>query len=82
MPSEHDYQEIYSTANRGELAFIRSIFEAEEIRFVMLGDEVAGIYPSVLPARILVSRDDVERAREVLKSVLQPDGARSTDEDC
>lgn len=66
----HGYEEILRTSNAGELALIKSLLDGEGIRYVIHGGDIAGMYPGILPARVMVAAEDVEWAREALSAFL------------
>lgn len=59
--------EVYSTYNPGDIAFIKSILDSEDIHYYFQGESsnmlvVAGAY-----ARLLVQDDQAQRVREILQ---------------
>jgi hypothetical protein len=51
------------------IPLIKSIFEEEKIEYFMQGENTFYIQPG-LQARMMVRKDQVERAREIMKDVL------------
>ena len=57
------------TQSAGDIAFLKSILEAEDIIYFVQGEHVAQyIYHSV-PMRVLVDKKELAKAREILKDV-------------
>ncbi len=64
-----DGEEILSTYNVGDIAFVRSLLEASGIPFLFHGENFAVVDPLIQPARLLVPPEYAERARELLRDV-------------
>lgn len=64
-----DYEEILEIHNPGDQAFIKSLFEAEGIIYFCQGEHVAPYLFHALPIRILVKKNQVARAREILQDM-------------
>ena len=60
--------EVFSTYNKGDIAFIKSVLDGEDIHYFFSGESTnmiaAGAY-----ARLLGKGDEVQRAREILQDV-------------
>jgi len=76
LPSESDDEqkavdlvEVLSTADPGLIALVKSVLEAEKIPYLAHGEHFSRMHATI-PVRFLVSKEDVELAREVLKAVL------------
>lgn len=73
-----DYEEILSTNNAADIAIIKSLFDSEGIVYYFLGEHFA------FPIRLMVNKDQVEEARELLKdlnaSSLENDSAGDSEE--
>jgi len=72
------YEEILSTLNPGEIALMKSLLEEAGIDFRFL-TEVAGP-PLALPARLLVPKDRVREAKELLDHFIAEAQAAAGDE--
>jgi len=64
-----EYVVILETHNEGDRAIIESILSAEGIDYLVQGRHVAPYIYHALPMRIMVKREQAERAREVLKDL-------------
>ncbi len=64
---EFQYVEAVSTVNQGDIAFIKSIFDAEKIDYQLFGENFAIIRPMVEPAVFYVREDQVKSAVDLLK---------------
>ena len=76
LPSESDDErkavdlvEVLSTADPGLIALVKSVLEAEKIPYLAHGEHFSRMHATI-PVKFLVSKEDVELAREVLKAVL------------
>ncbi len=68
---DSDFVEILSTFDPFLMSFVKSLLEGEGIDYYFKGEYSSLIEP-VHPARLMVKREDEERAREILKEVLSP----------
>jgi hypothetical protein len=64
-----EYELILETHNPGDIAFIKSILIAEYIDFYIQGENVAPYLFNALPMRLLVKKDNAEKAKEILKDI-------------
>ena len=76
-PEFVDYEEILSTNNAADIAMIKSLFDGEGIVYYFLGEHFA------FPVRLMVNKDQVEEARELLKNLntssLENDSAEDSE---
>jgi hypothetical protein len=63
------YDEILRTFNPADIAIVRSILDAEGITYFMKGENFGMVRPLADPVGLMVKREDVDRAREVLKDL-------------
>jgi hypothetical protein len=68
-PEFVDLEEVLSTNNPGEIALIKSLLEAENIPYVVQGENFT-LRAAPIPVRVLVPREHLVRAREVLEDLL------------
>jgi hypothetical protein len=64
-----DYKEVLATFNPGDIAIIKSILDGEGITYFFQGENFNYCRPLVIPARLMVKKDEVEKAKEVLKDL-------------
>jgi len=64
-----EYEEVLSTHNAGDQAFIKSILEAEGITYYIQGEHVAPYLYHALPLRVMVKESEVAKAKEILRDV-------------
>jgi hypothetical protein len=64
-----EYKEVLTTFNPMDIAFIKSILDAEEITYFVQGEHFLNVRPLALPARLMVKIDQVEQAVELLKDL-------------
>jgi len=57
----------FSTYNPGDIAFIKSVLDGEDIHYFFQGESSAMLVAAGAYARLLVQQDQVERAREILQ---------------
>jgi hypothetical protein len=75
------YEEVLYTFNPADIAFIKSILDAEEITYYFHGEHFSQIRPLALPARLMVMKDQVESAKEILKDAKLSIMAINTEND-
>ncbi len=63
------FEPILETHNAGDRAFLKSILDAENISYYIQGEHVAPYLYHALPMRLMVRKDHVAMAREILKDV-------------
>lgn len=61
-----EYELIFSTIEFTNIALIESIFDSEGIIYYIQGEDI-GVAPGGLPARVLVKKEQVEEAKQLLK---------------
>ena len=61
-----DYIHVGSTFNPGDLALIKSVFDVEGIAYYLQGEHFLFAQGPVEPARIMIRRDQLTRARDLL----------------
>jgi hypothetical protein len=61
--------EVFSTYNQGDIAFIKSVFDGEEIKYYFQGENSNLMVGGGAYARLLVKADEADRAREILQDL-------------
>jgi len=61
-----DYELVLTTFVYTEIAQIKSVFDSEGIVYFIQGEDL-GVAPGGLPARVLVSKEQVEESKQLLK---------------
>ena len=64
-----DYEEVLVTFNPAEIALMKSLLESEDIIHFFHGENFVQMTALAVPARLMVKRDQVETARELLKDL-------------
>jgi hypothetical protein len=64
-----EYVLVLETHNAGDRVFIKSIFDAEGIVYFIQGENVAPYLFNALPMRVMVKKDQVEKAKDILKDI-------------
>jgi hypothetical protein len=62
-----DYEGILATHSPADVAFLKSLLDSENITYFFQGEHVAPYVYYGLPMRLLVKKDQVEKAIELLK---------------
>jgi len=65
-PEFVDFEEVLQTYNAADVAFVKSLLESEGITYLFQEDSFNQI-PAVVPARLLVRKDQADLAREILQ---------------
>jgi len=78
-----EYVPILETHNAGDRVFIKSILDAEGITYFIQGEYVAHYLYNALPMRLMVKKDQVNKAKKILKDIelSYSYGGRSRPED-
>ena len=66
-PEFVDYEEVLQTHNPADIAFVKSLLDGEDVSYLFQGEFFNQMGPPVIPARLLVRKDQVELAREILQ---------------
>ncbi len=64
-----DYKEVLSTLNPGDIAVIKSILDSANITYFFQGENFNYWGDGVIPARLMVKKDQVEEVKEILKDL-------------
>ncbi len=64
-----DYVELITTYNHGDIAFIKSVFDTENITYFFDGEYFHQAGPLALPVRLLVDNNQVEEAKKLLSEL-------------
>ena len=60
---------ILETFNSADIAMIESILEGSDTDYYIQGENVLAVTPYVIPVRVLVVKEQVEKAKELLKDL-------------
>jgi hypothetical protein len=64
-----EYVPILETHNAGDRVFLKSILDAEGITYFIQGEYVAPYLFNALPMRLMVKKDQADKAKEILKDI-------------
>lgn len=64
-----DYDEVLTTFNPAEIALMKSLLESEDIPYFFHGENFVQMTALAVPAKLMVRKDQVEAARELLKDL-------------
>jgi len=65
----HNYKELLKTYNTGDIAFIKSILDGENINYRIKGENFNMVGPLVQPVTFYVQEDQIEDAIELLSDL-------------
>ena len=68
-PAYVEYEEVLSTFNTGDIAIIRSILDSENVTYYFKGKYHQLMRPLAEPARLMVRKDQVQKAKDILKDL-------------
>ncbi len=66
-----EFEEVLSTYNAGDIAIIKSILHSEKLSYLFKGEHFQSIGLVVEPARLMVRKDQVQRAKALLKGLTR-----------
>jgi len=61
--------EVFSTYNPGDIAFIKSVLDGEDLHYYFQGESSAMLVAAGAYARLLVRVDQAERVRDILREI-------------
>lgn len=64
-----DYKEVLATRNMGDIAVIKSILDSANITYFFQGENFVSLKPHVVPARLMVKKEQVEEVKAILKNL-------------
>ena len=64
-----DYEEVLTTFNSAEIALMKSLLDSEEIPYFFHGEAFGQMTGLAVPAKLMVKKEHVETARELLKDL-------------
>ena len=64
-----EYVKILETHNAGDRVFLKSILDAEGITYFIQGEYAAPYLFNALPMRLMVRKDQADKAREILTDI-------------
>ncbi|MCK5328648.1 MAG: DUF2007 domain-containing protein [Candidatus Latescibacteria bacterium] len=68
-PEYVDFEQVLCTFNPADIAIIRSLLDGEGVDYFFHGEHFSRIRPLVEPARLMVAKDQVQKAKEILKDL-------------
>ena len=60
------FVELLTTFNTADIAFLKSLLDSEGIAYYFHGENFSRIDPMIQPARLMVRREELAQARELL----------------
>ncbi len=64
-----DYEEVLATYNPADIAFMKSLLDAEGITYFFKGEHFLYMRPLADPARLMVRKEQAAEAKELLKDM-------------
>lgn len=64
-----EYEEVLGTYNPADIMIIKSILDAENITYYFNAEHFMYVRPMAEPARLMVAKEDVETAKEIIKDL-------------
>jgi hypothetical protein len=64
-----DFVEVFSTFQQGDISFIKSVLDGEEITYFFQGENSIMLIAAGAYARLLVRADQANQAREILQDL-------------
>ncbi len=68
-PEYVEYDEVLAIFSAGEIAIMKSILDDAEITYYFKGEMFNYVDPLIQPARLMIRRDQVPEALEILKGM-------------
>jgi hypothetical protein len=68
-PEYIEYEEVIGTWNPTDVAFIKSLLDSENITYYFKGEHFAAVRPLLEPAILMVKKDEVEKAENLLSDL-------------
>ena len=68
-PEFVDYKEVLATYNPADIAFLKSLLDAEGVSYFFKGEHFMYVRPLADPVRLMVRSDQVEQVNELLEDV-------------
>lgn len=68
-PEFVEFEEVLSTYNMGDIAVIKSILDNEQVTYYFKGVQHQLMCPLAEPARLIVRKDQVRKAKDILKDL-------------
>jgi len=65
-PGPSDFVEVLTTRNLGDTAAIQTVLDGEGIDYFIIGEGTLAVLPGAESARVMVRKDQVRKAMEVL----------------
>ena len=68
-PEFIEYEEVLGTYNPADIMIIKSILDAENITYYFNAEHFMYVRPMAEPARLMVAKNDVETAKDILNDL-------------
>jgi len=68
-PEFVEYQELLFTYNPFDIALLKSLLDAEGINYFFQGEHFSYVRPLAIPVRLMVGKDQISMAAEIIKDL-------------
>lgn len=68
-PEYVEFKEVLTTFNPADIAMIQSLLEGEGVNYYIDGENFLNMRPLAIPARLMVQKDHIEDAKNILKDL-------------
>ena len=67
---EMEFKELIKTFNKADISIIKSVLEAEEIKYYLQGEYFNLWFPMIEPMRFMVWESQLEKTKELIKELI------------
>jgi len=68
-PEYIEYEEVLGTYNAADIALLKSILDVEGLTYYFLGEHFMYVRPLADPARLMVKKDEVQKALDAIEGL-------------
>ena len=65
-----EFKELIKTFNKADISIIKSVLEAEEIKYYLQGEYFNLWFPMIEPMRFMVWESQLEKTKELIKELI------------
>lgn len=79
IDTDTEFIEVMNTYDAGVLTLVKSILDDVGIPYFIKGEHSVYVFSHIYPARVLVIKQEAEKARELLNALIQDTTSQPTD---